>query len=176
MDSSTKALFICIGVIIIVVIVGAIIFAMVWSPRLPSNDPATTTEEPSDEDDKPDVYIIANETEIEQYDDIQFEIGGNKGDRPIEAEWNFGDGSDISTRKNPTHTFRKEGKFEVTLTVTDEDGDVDTEEKNIVVGDVDDSGSNGSSTRIPVYDPYYFIITFIALIAISMVFIKKRIS
>ena len=114
MDSGTKASLICIGVIIIVVVVGAIIFAMTWSPPTPS--PVTTTDEPSDEDEKPDVSIIANETEIEQYDDVQFEIGGDKGDRPIEAEWNFGDGSDISTRKNPTHTFRKKGKFEVTLT------------------------------------------------------------
>ena len=175
MDSGTKASLICIGVIlVIVVIVGAIIFATGWSPPPPSYGPATKTEE---DDEKPDVDIIANETEIEKYDEVQFEIGGNMGDRPIEAEWNFGDGSDISTKKNPVHKYRKEGKFKVTLTVTDADGDVDNEEKNIEVGDLSDGeGSNGDSNRIPVYNPYYFIFTFVALIAISMILIKKRIS
>ena len=82
MDSGTKASLICIGVILVrVVIVGAIIFATGWSPPPPSYGPATKTEE---DDEKPDVDIIANETEIEKYDEVQFEIGGNMGDRPLQ--------------------------------------------------------------------------------------------
>ncbi|MFX1339335.1 MAG: PKD domain-containing protein [Promethearchaeota archaeon] len=138
----------------------------------------------AEEDEKPDVYIIANETEIEKGDTIQFELGGNRGDRPVTAEWDFGDGSELSNKKNPEHKYKEKGKFEVKLTVTDADGDVDSEEKNIVVKDPDatesneDTGgdTNGDSNRIPVYNPYYFIFTFLTLMAISMVLIKKRIS
>lgn len=132
------------------------------------------------EDEKPDVYIIANETEIEKDDTVQFELGGDKGDLPITVEWDFGDGSELSYKKNPKHKYKEKGKFEVKLIVTDEDGDIDTEEKNIVVNDPDATESNGDtsggSNRIPVYNPYYFIFAFLTLMAFSMILIKKRLS
>ncbi len=34
-------------------------------------------------------------------------------------EWNFGDGTSVSTEPNPTHTYAVAGKYSVTLTVTD---------------------------------------------------------
>ena len=40
------------------------------------------------------------------------------GNGPSEISWNFGDGS-TSTVPNPTHTYTKEGVYNVTLTVTD---------------------------------------------------------
>jgi PKD repeat protein len=36
--------------------------------------------------------------------------------------WDFGDGSEISTAANPSHTYPSAGTFQVTLTVTDNDG------------------------------------------------------
>lgn len=37
-------------------------------------------------------------------------------DNPIEWKWNFGDGT-LSTEKNPIHTYKKPGKYTVTLKV-----------------------------------------------------------
>ena len=39
--------------------------------------------------------------------------------------WNFGDGA-TSTFKNPSHTFTQKGKWQITLTVTDNDGAEDS--------------------------------------------------
>ncbi|UXI68056.1 PKD domain-containing protein [Tahibacter amnicola] len=36
--------------------------------------------------------------------------------------WNFGDGSAVSTQTNPTHTFPAPGRYTVTLTATDNNG------------------------------------------------------
>jgi gliding motility-associated-like protein len=43
--------------------------------------------------------------------------------------WNFGDDSDISLAKNPTHIFYQPGTYDVTLTVTSTEGCVSTETK-----------------------------------------------
>lgn len=37
-------------------------------------------------------------------------------------EWNFGDGTPVSTEQNPTHTYAAAGTYTVTLTVTDGQG------------------------------------------------------
>ena len=44
-------------------------------------------------------------------------------------EWDFGDGSPVSSDQNPTHTYENFGSYSVSLTVTGIDG-VDTEIKN----------------------------------------------
>ena len=41
-------------------------------------------------------------------------------------EWNFGDG-DSSMMANPSHTFEKEGNYEIVLTITDAGGCIDTD-------------------------------------------------
>ena len=181
MNNTTKAFLI---VLCIVVIVGfAVVIAIGTNWRFPSPSFPQTQTQPAEEDKKPDVEIIANETEIEKGEEVQFELAGERGDRPITAEWDFGDGSEISYKKNPCHKYKEKGKFEVRLTVTDDDGDVDTEEKNIVVRDPDAESTedtsgetDGESNRIPIYNPYYFIFAFLTLMALSMVLIKKRLS
>lgn len=50
----------------------------------------------------------------------------------MQVAWNFGDGS-VSTDDNPTHTYVREGTYEVTLTVTYPYGCVDTYKQTIVV-------------------------------------------
>jgi len=43
----------------------------------------------------------------------------------VSWQWNFGDGG-TSTQRNPTHVYATEGRYEVLLMVTDDDGAADT--------------------------------------------------
>ncbi len=52
--------------------------------------------------------------------------------RVVEWDWDFGDGSTSSSR-NPTHRYNSRGSFTVTLRVTDDDGNSDTERRSITV-------------------------------------------
>ncbi len=56
--------------------------------------------------------------------------------------WDFGDGIS-STVANPTHTYEEGGSYTVTLTVTDDDGDIDTYSKIITVTTDDGDGTPG---------------------------------
>jgi PKD repeat protein len=47
-------------------------------------------------------------------------------------EWDFGDG-DTSSRMNPTHNFNDKGTYRVTLTVIDNDGNMDSVTKSITI-------------------------------------------
>lgn len=46
--------------------------------------------------------------------------------------WNFGDGSDLSTEANPTHTYTSAGTYTATLTVADAEGQIATATKVFV--------------------------------------------
>ncbi|MEA2061675.1 MAG: DUF1566 domain-containing protein [Thermodesulfobacteriota bacterium] len=54
--------------------------------------------------------------------------------------WEFGDGG-TSTERDPSHTFSSDGTYTVELTVTDADGNVATDTKEISVGLLDDGGT-----------------------------------
>lgn len=56
--------------------------------------------------------------------------------------WSFGDNS-TSSQTNPTHTYAKSGSYQVSLTVTDNNGATSTTTKNITV---DDGVTGGSCT------------------------------
>jgi len=55
------------------------------------------------------------------------QVGG--GFAPYSYEWDFGDG-DTSTEENPTHAYRDEGSYTVSLTVTDDRGNTATETRD----------------------------------------------
>jgi PKD repeat protein len=50
---------------------------------------------------------------------VTFTGSASGGQPPYSYAWNFGDGSAIDTRQNPTHTYTSAGSYAVTLTVTD---------------------------------------------------------
>jgi PKD repeat protein len=52
----------------------------------------------------------------------------------IRFEWDFGDGSPISTESNPTHTYTQRGRYTVRLTVFDSSGDQASVSTIITVG------------------------------------------
>jgi len=43
----------------------------------------------------------------------------------VSWQWDFGDGA-TSAEANPEHTYAERGHYQVTLTVTDDDGATDT--------------------------------------------------
>jgi PKD repeat protein len=50
-------------------------------------------------------------------------------------QWNFGDGSSLDYKQNPTHTFKESGEYTVKLTVQDKDNSQDSTEMKITVLD-----------------------------------------
>ena len=54
------------------------------------------------------------------FEDFSFDDDGEI----VAWEWDFGDGSVDSTEQHPTHAFADYGTYDVTLTVTDDDGNV----------------------------------------------------
>jgi len=69
-------------------------------------------------------------------DVIHFTDKSTNSDGTI-ASWNwaFGDGS-TSTLQNPTHKYADEGTYHVTLTVTDDDGAINSTSKDVVLSNV----------------------------------------
>jgi PKD repeat protein len=68
--------------------------------------------------------------------------------------WNFGDGSPVSTQQNPSHLYGSPGIFQVSLTVTDSNGNTSTVTKQVVVAvhaslTYPTLGQTGVSTIIP---------------------------
>jgi PKD repeat protein len=56
----------------------------------------------------------------------------NNSENATEYQWEFGDGN-TSTEEAPTHTYAEYGSYDVTLTVTNEDGATDNETSTISV-------------------------------------------
>jgi PKD repeat protein len=71
----------------------------------------------------PTAVISASATSGEAPLTVSFSGSGSTDDGTITSyAWNFGDGSAISNDPNPNHVFSSAGSFNVTLTVTDNDG------------------------------------------------------
>jgi len=51
-------------------------------------------------------------------------------------EWDFGDGGTATSMLTPTHTYADDGIYTVTLTVTDDDGGVDSDTLTVTVANV----------------------------------------
>lgn len=65
--------------------------------------------------------------------DCEFEDTSRDDDGTIVSwSWNFGDGG-TSSERNPTHSFSSDGQFDVSLTVTDDDGASNTKAHKVHV-------------------------------------------
>jgi len=65
---------------------------------------------------------------------VQFEGSAIGGVSPYSYEWDFGDGGS-STDQNPTHVYTSVGTYDVTLTVTDDDGKTDIDETTATISE-----------------------------------------
>ena len=73
-----------------------------------------------------DVSFSASNRRPKEGQDIYFEPRIAGGISPFSYEWDFGDGNTI-TDVAPTHTYQSEGSYNVSLKVTDDRGNTDTE-------------------------------------------------
>lgn len=81
-----------------------------------------------------DFSFTANDLEV-SFSDASGDVDGNI----MAWSWNFGDGS-TSTTQNPVHTYAAAGSYDVTLTVSDDDGDTGFNTQTVVVSDSPDMG------------------------------------
>jgi PKD repeat protein len=68
---------------------------------------------------KLDAEFTASKTTAKEREEIQFYSKVSGGFAPYSYEWDFGDGA-TSTGENPTHAYRAEGSYTVSLKVTDD--------------------------------------------------------
>jgi len=81
----------------------------------------------------PDAAFIVTPSSPSTLDTIQFTDSSSDPDGSISSwHWNFGDGL-TSTARNSSHRFTEKGMFTVQLTVTDNDGLIDSVTKTITI-------------------------------------------
>jgi hypothetical protein len=76
---------------------------------------------------KLDISFIADKRRVKEGEEVQFTIRQIAGGfAPYSYEWDLGDDT-TSTEAAPTHSYNTEGDYTVSLTVTDDRGNTDTE-------------------------------------------------
>ncbi|UCH88105.1 MAG: right-handed parallel beta-helix repeat-containing protein [Thermoplasmata archaeon] len=103
-----------------------------------SEEVSGTPQEPVSE--HPVVIIDTGKKEGEAPFEVSFDgtLTDPQG-KSVTYEWDFGDG-DTSTEENPVHTYDKPGEYLVTLTVTDENGQITTTTFTVNVLPADSAG------------------------------------
>jgi len=78
-------------------------------------------------------YLPVSPTDLEE---VYFtDLSGDSNGMVVNWTWDFGDGN-VSYIQNPSHTYENDGQYNVTLTVTDNDGAADTVTKEITVSNI----------------------------------------
>ncbi len=81
------------------------------------------------EQSKVEVWLSASKVTAKEGEHIRFDSDVGGGIRPYSYEWDFGDGN-TSTDNNPRHQYKSKGTYTVTLAVTDDRGNQDTEKRS----------------------------------------------
>jgi hypothetical protein len=81
------------------------------------------------EQSKLDVELYTNKARVKAGEEVEFygRIAG--GFLPYSYEWDFGDGN-TNTGEAPTHAYKSAGSYTISLTVTDDRGNTDTETRS----------------------------------------------
>lgn len=78
---------------------------------------------------KLDAEFTADKTRVKEGEEIHFFGQITGGFKPYSCEWDFDDGA-TSSEKNPIHVYDAAGSYTVSLRVTDDKGNVDTETRS----------------------------------------------
>jgi chitodextrinase len=99
-----------------------------------SSDDAEAEIENEDEEADEFECDAGGDYEAEVGETIQFYGRAEHGYEPYSWHWDFGDGNS-STDQNPTHAYSEEGEYEVILTVTDDHGNIATDDTEAEIGE-----------------------------------------
>lgn len=86
----------------------------------------------------------------------------------VSREWDFGDGQ-TSDVQNPTHQYDEVGEYNVTLTVTDDDGATDTFELTITVKEPEPPSGLGA-----LADYWWLVVIIVIIVALVLILLLKR--
>ena len=105
----------------------------------------------SSENQPPTADADANHMNGETPLSVDFDgLGSSDLDGTIDSyHWDFDDGGSTSTNETPNHTYTAAGTYEVTLTVTDNGGKMDTDTVTITVTDPPVGGLSVDITAMP---------------------------
>ncbi|MBN2156230.1 MAG: PKD domain-containing protein [Candidatus Lokiarchaeota archaeon] len=111
----------------------------------------------------PVAAFSANPTNVIDGESVQFYIEAIYGNGQNNIQWYFGDSSPNSTERYPNHVFTGVGSYSITLTITDEDGDISvlTKEDYItVIADLFPTANfAANSTSVGINDVIQFSFT-----------------
>ena len=94
-------------------------------------------DDPDDDPDDLSSVIASFQAQVDAENSLTYDFTNNSvvngiDDTSFDSSWDFG-GDGTSNEANPSHTFSAEGTYDVTLTVTATDGEVDTMTETIEV-------------------------------------------
>lgn len=72
-----------------------------------------------------DVLFQASKRTVKEREKVEFQADIDGGTQPYSYDWEFGDG-ETSNDASPTHAYKHAGSYDVSLEVTDDEGNTDT--------------------------------------------------